>query len=212
MVSSSGSRFFDRSFLSIAGDAIAYATFERDLRAEYAWVRFESLYRAARARFLRALLAERAAPATRERVDGPEELEAPAPANLARTLLELGSPVGTVHLHATDEHIFVTSAGRLIEIHAWADVYYLTVSRFAGESPACIRVAFDAFDERALGAYVDDPISRDFVSRARALPAYPEDAETSEETDPFLVYARGRGEPLEGPRREPRRRGESVYR
>jgi hypothetical protein len=199
----------ERDAFARSADPIAHAELERDLRAEFGWVRFESLYRAVRARFIRKTLAGREQLCPAHHVS---EAEGAARRHLARTVLELAAPQGALHLHATDTHLFVTSAGRLHEVHTWADVTYLTVSRFGKDGPPRICVAFGPFDERSLGAYVDDPISRDFIARARALPCYPADAESAEETSPLLVHASSREGPLTGPEREPRRHGQSAYR
>jgi predicted metal-dependent HD superfamily phosphohydrolase len=183
--------------LSILGaDPLTYATFERDVRAEYRWLFLEGIYRRGRARVLEGFLRRGsiyAHPRTRARY------EAAARANLARAIEELRAEDDEPRLHATDEHVFWTRAARLEEAHPWSDLYFATYHPATPTRAASFGVSFGPFDDRRLQVGADDPRARELVDRLRSLPSYRRDEEAKAGTFPALVYSRERCGVVSGP-------------
>lgn len=166
---------FDIDLGILGAPPLAYATFERDVRAEYAWVP-EFLYRSTRAKILARFL-ER--PALYHHPKLRERFEARARENLARALSELGEKSDRPSLHATDDALFLTRWARLEAVHPWSELHFVTYRKRPGARSAELQVAFGPFDDRIVGAEIDDPAKADVIARLRSLPGYRHDLEAS---------------------------------
>lgn len=200
---------FDVDLAILGSDPLTYATFERDVRAEYRWMFLEGIYRKARMRVLRAFLA-RPSIYVHERMRA--RYEGHARRNIEGALRELGAMHDEVTVHATDEHVFFTRAARLEGAHPWSDLYFVTHYPPTGRSPARLGVSFGPLDDRALVIEVDDPDASDVVARLRSVPGYRYDVETRPDSPARLVYSRERCGRVEAPVRVPAVKAHAAYR
>lgn len=201
--------------LAVLGSApLAYAAFERDLRAEHRWLTFEGVYRAGRARVLRDLLARCPLfrhPRLRDR------FEAQARRNIESALAELGASDDAPRVHADDEHVFTTRAGRLVDAAPWSSVYHVTFMPSHAGRPASFQLGFGPLDDAYRSIAENEAHASEVIARVRSLPDYDHDAEARARRSGermCIVYSQARRHPAaDGPVRLPSAPvGEGVYR
>jgi predicted metal-dependent HD superfamily phosphohydrolase len=114
--------FLDIDLAILGADEVGYATFERDIRAEYRWVPLESLYTSGRVKALRRLLARKPIYAT-ERMRS--LFEARAQENIRRTI-PLLEAVDSNAIRTTNSHFYRLAFGRLAAFYPWSDLASVT--------------------------------------------------------------------------------------
>jgi predicted metal-dependent HD superfamily phosphohydrolase len=180
---------FDIDLAILGAEPVRYARYERDVRAEYAWV-LDGIFRSRRAKVLRAFAARPAIFRTPRLHD---RLEAPARTNIDRAVIELTSKIDEAVLHATDNYLFVTRAARLEALHSWSELYYACILS-TPLMPARLCLAFSPEDDRGLQIRLDAPHAHEVVDRVRSIPDYDHDAEQRalRREGPGIVYSRER--------------------
>jgi predicted metal-dependent HD superfamily phosphohydrolase len=161
--------FLDIDLAILGADEITYATFERDIRAEFRWVPFESLYTAGRAKVLRRLLERKplyATPKVRA------QFEARAQENIRKTLPLLEALESTA-IRTTTSNFYRLAFGRLHALYAWSDLASVT---WQAEGLYCafrfIRMELPGGAQDLLDGDVipwSDEVS---IARVRSLPNY----------------------------------------
>ncbi|AKV01223.1 hypothetical protein AKJ09_07886 [Labilithrix luteola] len=195
--------FLDIDLAILGADEVAYARYEKAIREEFAWMVFEGLYRRGRAKVLSRFLAR---PSVFQHPRMQATYERRARRNIEGAIQEQLATHDFPYLHATDEHIFLTRAARLEELHAWSALYYVTYlpEQLSGGNPRLL-VNFGPLDDRPIDVEVGSPRTEAVVARLRALPGYRhEQEERSNRTgDLGLVYSQARCGVVSGPVRLP---------
>jgi predicted metal-dependent HD superfamily phosphohydrolase len=155
--------------MSILGaDPVAFAQYQRDVRAEYAWVP-DWFFDWSRGRFLRAVLAR---PAVFLTAGMRERFEASARRNGEAALAALAAPSGGRAVSFDEDAVWTTERGRLVETVPWADVERVLVLT-TDEGP----FVEDVFvvlvgGERGVVAGQGDEGARALLDRLLALPGF----------------------------------------
>lgn len=182
--------FFDIDLAIFGSDPLRYAEYERDVRAEYSWVP-EGTFRTRRAALLREFL-------DRPRIYHHdvlyERLETKARRNIERAISELTAPFDDLQLHATDEHVVVTRAAALVEVHPWSELETAAAVPSPAGSSARLSLAFEPDPAEDRTVAFDAPYADEVVERVRSIPGYDREAERRGTTGrkPAIVYARTR--------------------
>lgn len=191
--------FLDVDLAILGTDELSYARYEKVIREEFSWMAFEGLYRRGRAKVLSRFLAR---PSIFRHPRMRATYEQQARRNIESAIQEHLARHDFPYLHATDEHVFLTRAARLEELHAWSALYYVTYlpQQLSGGKPRLL-VNFGPLDDRPLDVEVGSPRSDGVVARLRGLPGYRhEQEERSNRTgDLGLVYSQARCGVVNGP-------------